>query len=388
MKAEITACVIAGIISAVVTFLASFPLRKLAIKIGAVVAPDHRRIHKKPLPYLGGVAMMVALGISIAISSVLKGFDPVFKATSEPVGLFLGAFCVFLVGLLDDLFDLSAPAKLAGQILAASILYLFGITMYQFKIPFAGFIVLSPSLEPLITALWVIGIANAVNLIDGLDGLAAGIVAIASGSLCVYGLKLMSEGYIDSSNLGVLISAVTCGICLGFLPVNFNPARIIMGDSGALLLGTLMAAATMLIGGRTPDVSGETYFFFAPLFIPFFILGVPILDMIFAIVRRAASGKSVAHPDVDHLHHRLLRLGHGQRRAVGILWVWTAVLSAFVLYPTFDPNGNKIVPIGSAILGAILYTWFRPGLGKQGGATDVELDVEDIPETEKVAANE
>lgn len=376
MRQEIIDCGVIAIISAAVTFLMTFPLRKLSFKIGAVVSPDARRIHKKPLPYLGGGAMIIALIVSMIVAKFLTGFHAVFKSSNEPIGLIFGAAAIFLVGLLDDLFDLSAPAKLAGQIVAASILYLFGITMYQFKIPFAGFLVLSPSIEPLITALWVIGIANAINLIDGLDGLASGIVAIASGSLCVYALKLTSEGYIDPSNLGVLIAAVTCGMCLGFLPVNFNPARIIMGDSGALLLGILMASSTMLIGGRTPDVSGETYFFFAPLFIPFFILGVPIIDMIFAIIRRAASGKSVAHPDVDHLHHRLLRLGHGQRRAVGILWVWTALLSAFVLYPTFDPTGNKIVPFGSGILGAILYTWFRPGVGKQGAASDVELDLE------------
>ena len=158
-------------------------------------------------------------------------------------------------------------------------------TWFQFKVPLAGFVLLSPDVTPLLTALWVIAITNAVNLIDGLDGLAAGVVAIASGALAVYGLHLQELGNLPADNIGPLIAVITCGICLGFLPHNFHPAKIFMGDAGALLLGLLMAASTMLIGGRSAGLiggsasgaarSGQTYFFFAPLFIPFFILGVP-----------------------------------------------------------------------------------------------------------------
>ena len=154
---------------------------------------------------------------------------------------------------------------------------------------------LSPDVTPLLTALWVIVITNAVNLIDGLDGLAAGIVAIASGALAVYGLRLMDLGVLPADNLGPLIAVIAFGVCVGFLPHNFHPARVFMGDAGALFLGLLMAAATMVIGGRTPDVSGQTYFFFAPLFIPVFILGVPIADMAFAFIRRTAKGTGVPH---------------------------------------------------------------------------------------------
>ena len=164
--------------------------------------------------------------------------------------------------------------------LAATILYFLGVTWFQFKVPLAGLVQLSPEWTPLLTALWVIAITNAVNLIDGLDGLAAGVVAIASGALAVYGLHLQHLGNLPTDNIGPLIAVVTCGICLGFLPHNFHPAKIFMGDAGALLLGLLMAASTMLIGGRTAGTvggvaarSGQTYFFFAPLFIPFFILG-------------------------------------------------------------------------------------------------------------------
>lgn len=143
-----------------------------------------------------------------------------------------------------------------------------------------------------------------------------------------------------------------------------------MGDSGSLLLGLLMAASTIVIGGRAPEVSGTTYFFFAPLFLPLFILGVPIADMAFAFIRRTARGQSFHTPDKDHLHHRLLRLGHGHRRSVIILWLWTALLSAVVLFPLFTKSGSSFIPLVAAGFGLLLYTLFRPGLKYTGGDQD------------------
>ncbi len=235
---------------------------------------------------------------------------------------------------------------------------------------------------PLVTALWVVGMANAVNLIDGLDGLAAGIVAIAAGSLSVYGLRLEHIGDLTSPSLGPLVAAIACGVCVGFLPHNFHPARLFMGDGGALFLGLLMAASTMVIGGRSPiRVSGLTFFRFAPLFIPFFILGVPMLDTAFAIVRRTVRRSSVAERDLGHLHHRLVRLGHGQRRAVLILWGWTAVLSAFALIPVFDNQANAYLPVGVGLLTVALYTLFRPaGATAPTTATAAEaVEAADLP---------
>ena len=162
-----------------------------------------------------------------------------------------------MVGIIDDFRDMSAPAKVAGEVLAATILYFMGVTWFQFKVPLAGLVQLSPEWTPLLTALWVIAITNAVNLIDGLDGLAAGVVAIASGALAIYGLHLQHLGNLPTDNIGPLIAVITCGICLGFLPHNFHPAKIFMGDAGALLLGLLMAASTMLIGGRSAGDGGR-----------------------------------------------------------------------------------------------------------------------------------
>ena len=164
------------------------------------------------------------------------------------------------------------------------------------------------------------------------------------------------------------------GICVGFLPHNFNPARIIMGDSGALLLGLLMAVSTSLVGGRAdPDsqvYTGQTYFFLAPLVIPLLILGVPILDTAFAIVRRASRRQSLDVADKGHLHHRLMNLGHGHRRSVLILWAWTALLSGFVLYPVLSEENPPYLPLGMAALAIVLFTVLHPSVRAQRRRND------------------
>lgn len=360
-------------VAAVTTFVIAFPIRWFAFRVGFLDRPsDDRRVHVKETPYGGGVAMFVAFLIAMMVASKVPALRNVFVGSSEPLGLVLAATVIFSVGLLDDVRAMSAPAKMAGQVIAASVLVYYGVTMFGFKIPLAGTILLSPDVNPLLTALWVIGITNSVNYIDGLDGLAAGIVAIAAGALAIYGLRLSDLGSLPTDDIGPLIAVIAFGACIGFLPHNFHPARMFMGDAGALFLGLLMAAATMVIGGRTPPSSGQTYFFFAPLFIPAFILGVPIADMAFAVIRRTAKRQPFHAPDKDHVHHRLLRLGHGHRRTVVILWAWTAVLSAFVLVPLFGGQGNAIIPFGVVVLGLILYTGFHPGLRK---VAEVDADI-------------
>jgi UDP-GlcNAc:undecaprenyl-phosphate GlcNAc-1-phosphate transferase len=359
-------------IAAAVTAAATLPARWLSARVGYVAIPHERKVHEKATPYGGGAAMLLGFLVAVTVAALVPPLHVVFANSSEPLGVVLAGAAIFSVGLIDDVRDMSAPAKVAGQVLAASILYFLGVTMYEIKVPLAGLIALSPGVTPLITAIWVIALTNAINLIDGLDGLAAGVVAIGGGALAVYGLRLMQLGVLPPDNIGPLIAAIACGVCLGFLPFNFHPARVFMGDAGALLLGLLMSASTMVIGGRipvtslpvhsVPVLSGVTYFFFAPLFIPLFILGVPILDMAFAFVRRTARGTGFHTPDKEHIHHRLLRLGHGHRRSVLILWAWTAVLSAFVLFPLFIPRVNAIIPVGAAALGVGLYTLFHPGL--------------------------
>jgi UDP-GlcNAc:undecaprenyl-phosphate GlcNAc-1-phosphate transferase len=346
-----------------VTAAACGPAAWISRKIGYVAFPSERKIHTKTTPYGGGAAMFLGFCAAMIVAAVLHPLGSVFVASSEPLGVVLAAAAIFGVGLVDDVRDMSPPAKIAGQVLAASILYFLGVTLYWIKIPLGGFISLTPSITPLIMALWVIALANAVNIIDGLDGLAAGIVAIGGGALAIYGLRLMAIGVLSRTNIGPLVAVIACGICIGFLPFNFHPAKMFMGDAGALLLGLLMSASTMVIGGRLPPSSpttGATYFFFAPLFIPFFILGVPLVDMAFAFMRRTAHGTGFHRPDKDHIHHRLLRLGHGHRRSVVILWAWTAILSGFILFPLFLHAVNPFIPLGVALLAVALFTWFHP----------------------------
>ena len=338
-----------------------------------MVKPDERRVHERPTPTLGGIAMLVALLVALGVAKLLPGFGPIFES-SEPFGLAIAAIVILAIGMLDDLREVSAPAKVAGQVFAASILGLAGVVMFYFRVPFADFYVLTPDLGFLVTVLWVVGMANAVNLIDGLDGLAAGVIAIAAGAFFVYSYRLADVGLLSPDNMAPLVVAITCGVCVGFLPHNFHPAKVFMGDSGSLLLGLLMAATTISVGGRTGDqFSGQTYFFFAPLVIPFVILGVPFVDTALAILRRARRRTSLSEADKEHLHHRLMRQGHGQRRSVLILWAWTAILSGVVLLPTYTNQGNAVVPFLVAGLAVLLYTLFHPGVRQ----TARQLDEDD-----------
>ncbi len=334
-------------------------VRHLAVRFSMIVLPDDRRVHERPTPTVGGAAMYLGLLIALVFASQMPGLSQIFRGSSDPLGLVLAASVMFAVGMADDLKEMSAPAKISGQILAGTVLNVFGVDMLFFRAPFIKTtLVLSADLIPIMTVLWVVGMANAVNLVDGLDGLAAGIVAIAAAAFFLYSHQLVHAGTIQPSS-GQLFSAITAGICIGFLPHNFHPAKIFMGDAGALMLGLLMAASTMSVVGQTDqDFSGRTFFFFAPVVIPFFILGIPILDTLFAIVRRAGRRMNPAVADKNHLHHRLMRLGHGQTRSVLILWTWTALLSALVLYPSYFNGGLSIVPIGVAALAIALYTLF------------------------------
>jgi UDP-GlcNAc:undecaprenyl-phosphate GlcNAc-1-phosphate transferase len=369
----VTAYLVIMAVAAVGTFALTFVVRGVAGRFGAVVPPDERRVHDRPTPTAGGAAMYLAFLLSMLAATRVPQFRPMFDGTI-PLGVVLAGAVLFAVGLVDDLREISAPAKLAGQVLAGSVLSLLGVVMVFFRVPFLDLVGVSSDLAPLATVVWVVAMTNAINLIDGLDGLAAGVVAIAAGAFFLYGYHLQSAdvGLLALNNPAPLLAVIACGMCLGFLPHNFHPARIFMGDAGAMLLGLLMAAATLLVGGGTDtEFSGQTFFFYAPVFIPFFILGVPILDTIFAIVRRAVGRKGVAIADRDHLHYRLERMGHGHRRAVLILWAWTAILSGFVLYPAFTERGNHVVVFGVAALGVGLYTLFHPGVRVRQAAEQV-----------------
>ena len=353
-----------GGVAAIATFVSTPLARKTAERFGVISAPDDRDVHELPTPHLGGPAMLFGLLVGSLFAWLIGDFSEVFSAQSEILGVLLAAILMCGVGVIDDVKPISAPAKIAGMVIVGSILSLVGVSLVVLRIPFVDVVLLSPDLAALATVLWVVLLANAINLIDGLDGLATGIVAIASTTFVIYAIRLADEGVLFEENPGALIAVLIAGVCIGFLPHNAHPAKIFMGDGGALMLGVLLAASTVSVGGRTDAAySGQSFFFFAPLLIPLVILGVPIIDVLFAIIRRIATpGLSITAADKDHLHHRLLRLGHGHRRVVFILWTWTALLSGFVLWPTYSGRGDGIVPMGIAGVCLILFTLLHPRL--------------------------
>jgi UDP-GlcNAc:undecaprenyl-phosphate GlcNAc-1-phosphate transferase len=370
---SVSAYVLVAGVAALVTYLCTFVMRWLAPRLGTIVAPDERRVHARPTATAGGAAMFVGFLAAMGVAWATGEFRLMFESQSEAIGIVIACTVIVIVGLFDDLREMSAPAKTAGMVLAGSVLTFAGVALVVFRVPFFGISFLSGDLSVLVTVLWVVGMMNAINLIDGLDGLAAGIVGIAAITFFLYAMRLGNEEVVLPGNMGALVAIIAAGLCIGFLPHNFHPARIFMGDTGALLLGLLMAVSTILVGGRTSEsFSGQAYFFFAPIFIPLLILGVPILDTALAIVRRAVLRRGIAEADKDHLHHRLLRLGHGHLRSVLILWAWTALLSGFVLYPTYNHGqGRAFIPIAVLALALVLYTVLHPQRRKRNGTGPV-----------------
>jgi UDP-GlcNAc:undecaprenyl-phosphate GlcNAc-1-phosphate transferase len=362
---DLGAYVIVGIVATAVTALTTPVVRAVARQRHWLAMPNERTVHSVPTPNIGGVAMYIGVIVSLVVAWQMDQFSFVFNDNSEPLGVFIAATLILVVGTWDDLKNLSAPARVVGIIATALVMVYFGITMFYFRVPFLDVFQLGNDWIPMFTVLWLLVMTQSVNLIDGLDGLAAGIVAIASFSFFIYSFYLSNEGKLVEPNIGPLIAIITVGVCVGFLPFNFNRASIFMGDGGSYLLGLLMAISTTVVGGRTDpsqSASSQTYFFLAPLFIPLIILGVPIFDVVFAILRRVRKRQGFATADKGHLHHRLINLGHGPRRAVAILWLWTTLLSGFVLYPVFYPSASTLAPFGLIAIVLFLYTVLHPDL--------------------------
>jgi UDP-GlcNAc:undecaprenyl-phosphate GlcNAc-1-phosphate transferase len=323
-----------------------------ARKVGAIDRPSDRKIHPKPTPTLGGVGILLGVAAGVGVASLTPAFREVFRDSSELEGTLVAAAVVVGVGAIDDLRSLSAPAKVAGQVLAAGLLILYGgIELHYFWFPFGqGIISLGPDLAVPLTVLWVLVAVNAINLMDGLDGLAAGIVVIAAAAffIWVYSVPPSFSGPVSTAGL---LSAITAGAAVGFLPYNFYPARIFMGDSGSMLLGVLLAAATISGVGSTVDPSGGDLAALAiPVLIPAIVLAVPLADVALAIVRRLRRGRPVFAPDKEHIHHQLREIGHTHRQAVLMMYLWSVLLAGSALAISFI-NGRGLVAV---ILGATL----------------------------------
>jgi UDP-GlcNAc:undecaprenyl-phosphate/decaprenyl-phosphate GlcNAc-1-phosphate transferase len=343
---------LAGLTAAVVTFLLVAPVRLLALKLGAVAWPRGRDVHVTPTPRWGGLAMLGGVLAGVAMAYQLPALRLAFDTSSaEVLGAMLAGVLLVGVGALDDRYDLDALTKFAGQTTAAGVLIIFGVQWSTFWIPFGGggdgisgsVLSLGYGQGMLLTVLFTVVLVNAMNFVDGLDGLAAGIGMIGALAVGTFAISLILQYGNDPSYYSpALIAAVLGGACVGFLPHNFNPARIFMGDSGSMLIGVLLAAATTSASGKIPVVVDSPRYYLAslaPLIVFAAVLFVPVLDLLMAVVRRTRAGMSPFSPDKMHLHHRLLEIGHSQRRAVLLIYLWAGVLAFGAVALTFiaDP---------------------------------------------------
>ncbi|MFM8774816.1 MAG: MraY family glycosyltransferase [Actinomycetota bacterium] len=343
--------------AAAVTYLTVPLARALALRWGAMAEVRDRDVHDEPTPRLGGLAMLAGLLAGLLLASKLPQMSSVFSGDGRaPIALLGGVAIIVARGLVDDRWGLAAPTKLAGQVLAASVMALQGISIIW--LPFGGTLVLDPVTSVLLTVLVVLVCINAINMVDGLDGLAAGIVAVAAAAFFAYSYLLSVEVGFERATLATLISALLVGMCAGFLPYNVFPARIFMGDTGSMLLGFLMAAAIITLSGQIDPsaIEGGTLLpALLPILLPLAVLVLPFLDLALAVLRRTRKRRSPFAPDKQHLHHRLLEMGHSQRRTVLLMYGWTAVVAAAALTMAFVPvaYGLAILVVGTLVVAAV-----------------------------------
>jgi UDP-GlcNAc:undecaprenyl-phosphate/decaprenyl-phosphate GlcNAc-1-phosphate transferase len=348
--------VLTGAVAAAVCYLLTPFVRRFAEAIGAYTDVRDRDVHTIPTPRLGGLGMYAGIFAAIVVASRLPTLQRVFD-TGETRGVLLGGFLLVLVGAADDRWGLDALSKLAGQILAAGVMVLQGVQLLYLPVPGTGALVLTPDIGVPLTIIFVVVTINAINFIDGLDGLAAGVVAIASLSFFAYSYQLSVVHHFDRAAAPTLITAVLAGTCIGFLPHNFNPARVFMGDSGSMLLGLMLSAASIsLLGRLDPNAITPAGLFPAlmPLLIPFSVLAVPFVDLLLAVVRRTRTGQAPWAPDKLHLHHRLLLIGHSHARAVVIMYLWSALVAGGAVTVALAHGRPLVVLSGYLAAAAVL----------------------------------
>lgn len=319
------------VIAAAVTYLMAGLCRRLALRTGAVARVRDRDVHVVPIPYFGGVAMLVAVVVAIIVALQLPFLGGQVIVRDDVLAVLFAGTVICLVGVLDDLVELGALAKMAGQVLAAGLVVEGGVRMLWIPLP-ERIIALDTMASIAITVFFIVLCSNAVNFVDGLDGLAAGVVGIGALAFFTYSYVLAAEQELVRATTSSLITVAIAGVCIGFLPHNFFPARMFMGDSGAMLLGFLLATSTISLTGQIDSSQlsvgdGDLVPAYLPLALPVAVMALPLIDLALAWIRRANAGRWWFTPDKQHLHHQLLRRGHSHRRAVLVMYVWSALIS-------------------------------------------------------------
>jgi UDP-GlcNAc:undecaprenyl-phosphate GlcNAc-1-phosphate transferase len=342
------------LIAAVVAYLLTPTVRRFAVWFGAQAEVRDRDVHVIPTPRLGGLAMFGGMVAALVVASGLPEMRKVMAGGEVSVikALLLSGGLIVLVGIADDRWGVDALTKFAGQVAAAGIFIMQGIQLYVLPMPNGESLSLPPAYGVPLTVLIVVATINAVNFIDGLDGLAAGVVGIAALALFSYAYLLSYTNKLTTLTGATLTAAVLVGICAGFLPHNFHPARIFMGDTGSMLIGLLLSASTIMLTGQfDPAFLGAygLFPFYVPLLLVPAVAAVPFMDMLLAVWRRTNQGRSPFAPDKQHLHHRLLELGHSHRRAVLIMYFWVTLLAACLVGVSFTNSLALVASVTGAV---------------------------------------
>ncbi len=368
------------LVAACATYLFTPIVRHLAIRLGAVGEVRKRDVHTIPTPRMGGLAMLCGFLTAMLFASRLDFLQGVFRQNHQAWIVMVGAILICLLGIADDVWDLDWMLKLAGQLLIAVFVAWGGLQIIA--LPIGSLVTASPTISIAITALLIVVSINAVNFVDGLDGLAAGIVAIGGIAFGIYSyiLARTSPSY---ASMATLLDIAMVGICVGFLLHNWHPAKLFMGDSGSMLLGYLITCASIVMTGRLDPATVSTSIYlpaFMPILLPILVLFLPVLDMMMAIVRRLRKGQSPMHPDRMHLHHRMLRIGHSVRGAVLILWGWAALIAfGSIMLLFFTPWHVFIVFAVAAV--ALTVATMSPYLNRLMHGTVEEIPYDEQGET-------
>lgn len=358
------------LVAAAVTYLLTVVAREIALRTGAVAKVRDRDVHAEPIPYLGGIAMLGGLVAAYVVARELP-----FLSNGGPF-VFVDAKYVLIagamvcgIGVLDDIFDLDALTKFGGQVLAVGLLIYSGLQFNFFPRPDGYQFVLDPAQGALLTLVVVVATVNAVNFVDGLDGLAAGVVGVGAAAFFVFSYQLANLNGASLATTAALLSASLAGACTGFLAHNFHPARLFMGDSGSMLIGLVLSTTALTITTQfrgnelTQGADGSQASllpFLLPLALPVLILIVPLADLVLAVVRRTRAGRSPFAPDKQHLHHRLLEIGHSHRRAVVIMWLWAALIAFGTVLASLYTGPRMWGALGAMATVTLLLTFILP----------------------------
>ena len=348
------------LVAATVTYLLAGAARTIAVRTGAMATVRSRDVHTQPIPYFGGVAMLGGLAVAFWLALQLPFLGRHAAVAHDASAVLWAGLVIAVIGVLDDKYDMPALVKLGGQVLAAGVAVLGGVRIYWIPLP-DRIVGLDEASSILVTVFFIALCVNAINFVDGLDGLAAGVVAIGSGAFFAYSYVLAYEQELVLATTASLITVATCGICLGFLGHNFHPAKMFMGDSGAMLLGLLMAMSAVSFTGQIDSSAlskgpGDILPAMLPILLPFAALALPFLDLVSAYIRRTRNGQYWFVADKQHIHHRLVARGHSHRGAVLLMYSWTAVTSVGLVVITLLDNSVAVWTVAILTAALIVFT--------------------------------